>query len=79
MASKNGKTTVDMAVIQTRIEYIAKSIDVFTIWAKETDNKIDNQSNKITALEQKVGILATFQATFTVVISAIASFLGVKK
>ncbi len=77
--TKTRGETIDMAVMQTRIEYIAKSIDTFTSWAKETDTKIDIQSNKITALEQKVGILATFQAAFTVVVSAIASFLGVKK
>jgi len=79
MAAKNGKNTVDLAIMQTRIEYIAKSIDSFTSWAKDTDNKIDIQSNKITAIEQKIGILATFQAAFTVVISGVASFLGAKK
>ncbi len=57
------------AVINTKLEYIQKSIDTIN----EKMDKIDQHESRISSLETKTGMYAAFQAAFTVIVTSIVS------
>jgi flagellar biosynthesis chaperone FliJ len=69
----------DIAVIKNEIKNISTNISKLE---KVTDNyckKLDDVENKQVATAEKVSNLAVFQAVFSTIVGAIATYLGVTK
>lgn len=69
----------DIAVIKNEIKNISTNISKLE---KVTDNyckKLDEVENKQVATAEKVSNLAVFQAVFSTIVGAIATYLGVTK
>lgn len=69
----------DIAVIKNEIKNISTNISKLE---KVTDNyckKLDEVENKQVATTEKVSNLAVFQAVFSTIVGAIATYLGVTK
>ncbi len=76
--SKDSLAT-DIAVIKNEIKNISTNISKLE---KVTDNyckKLDEVENKQVATAEKVSNLAVFQAVFSTIVGAIATYLGVTK
>ena len=76
--SKDSLAT-DIAVIKNEIKNISTTISKLE---KVTDNyckKLDDVENKQVATGEKVSNLAVFQAVFSTIVGAIATYLGVTK
>jgi hypothetical protein len=71
--------TSDIAVIKTKLDYIAKSIDEFTQWSSKIEERIDCIGKEQESTKTKLSILTVFQSSLSVVIGAIAAYLGGRK
>lgn len=76
---KQNDVATDIAVIKNEIKNISTNISKLE---KVTDNyckKLDEVENKQVATAEKVSNLAVFQAVFSTIVGAIATYLGVTK
>lgn len=76
---KQNDVATDIAVIKNEIKNISTTISKLE---KVTDNyckKLDEVENKQVATAEKVSNLAVFQAVFSTIVGAIATYLGVSK
>lgn len=76
---KQNDVATDIAVIKNEIKNISTTISKLE---KVTDNyckKLDEVENKQVATAEKVSNLAVFQAVFSTIVGAIATYLGVTK
>jgi uncharacterized coiled-coil DUF342 family protein len=76
---KQNDVATDIAVIKNEIKNISTTI---TKLEKATDNyckKLDEVENKQVATTERVSNLAVFQAVFSTIVGAIATYLGVTK
>jgi hypothetical protein len=76
---KQNDVATDIAVIKNEIKNISTTISKLE---KVTDNyckKLDEVENKQVATTEKVSNLAVFQAIFSTIVGAIATYLGVTK
>lgn len=76
---KQNDVATDIAVIKNEIKNISTTISKLE---KVTDNyckKLDEVENKQVATTEKVSNLAVFQAVFSTIVGAIATYLGVTK
>lgn len=69
----------DIAVIKNSIKNIEGMLGEMKTVNKEFDFRITSGEKAIAGLEQKVSIFALFQGSFSVVVGAIAAFLGASK
>ena len=67
-------TEIDLAVINTKLEYIQSDIKEI----KESLLKMDDHERRLTTVEGKVSSQAVFQSVFSVIAATIAGFLGRK-
>ena len=71
----------DIAVIKNQITNLSKNFEDFKTdnkkFCSEVTKKIDNIENQQIATTEKVSNLAIFQGVFSVIIGAIATYLGV--
>jgi hypothetical protein len=71
--------TEDMAVMKTEFKNFNKNFEGFLINYQRYCEKVDIVENKQIAVETKVGNLAVFQSIFSIIIGAIATYLGAKR
>jgi uncharacterized coiled-coil DUF342 family protein len=67
----------DIAVIKNEIKNISTTITKLEKVTDEYCKKLDGVENKQVATAEKVSNLAVFQAVFSTIIGAIATYLGV--
>ncbi len=70
------KIETDIAVIKNEIKNLSKSFKDFKGDYKGYCEKVDQVENRQIATQTKVGNLAVLQSVFSVIIGAIATYLG---
>jgi archaellum component FlaC len=78
MASDNS-IGEDIAVIKEKITNLSKSFDDFKEDSKALSRRVDTVETTSTRVSERVSGLALFQSAFSIVIGAIAAYLGVKR
>lgn len=77
------KVGADIAVIKNQLTNLSNNFEEFKNDNKKfvTDitSKVDNIDNKQVATETRVGNFALFQSVLSIIIGAIATYLGVKQ
>jgi len=71
--------TEDIAVIRNEMKNMSQNFNNFVCDYKDWCKKVNDIENKQIATETKVGNLAVFQSVLSVIIGAIATYLGVRK
>jgi len=69
----------DIAIIKTKLEYIAATLTRIENNNATMESRINNNENRVISLEARTNNMAVFQTVFSVVVGAIASYLGVNK
>jgi predicted nucleic acid-binding Zn-ribbon protein len=69
----------DIAVIKNRIENLDKNFTEFKDESKRLISRVDIIEDRSIATSEKVSNLAIFQGIFSVIIGAIATYLGVNR
>lgn len=72
----NGK--VDLAVINTKLEYIQSDLGTIKQTLDEINKITDRHESRLTSVETKIGILGAISIAFTTLSASIAAWLGVK-
>ena len=70
--------SVDLAVINTKLEYISNDISEIKRTLKESLDKQDAQESRLSSLESKNSLTTWALIGFTTIATAIASWLGMK-
>ena len=77
------QTREDIAVIKTQLTNLCDNFSEFKDdnkkFCEKTTSKVNANENGRIAIEQKVSNQTIFQSTLSVVIGAIATYLGVKR
>ena len=76
---EQNKLSKDMAVIVNEMKNMNNNFKEFKNDTKELVKKVNGVENKQIAIEARTSNLAIFQGVFSVIIGAIASYLGVKR
>jgi uncharacterized protein YoxC len=79
MTSRTPTMKEDIAVIKTEMRNTTKVLDEIKDDVKDIVDKIDCIEKKNAKLEERVSNLNIFQASLSVVIGAIASYLGMNE
>lgn len=58
---------------------VIKRLDAINSYKKEVNGKVDGLDNRLTKVEERQGIWAGIQGLFTIVVGAIAGYLGVRR
>lgn len=70
--------TEDMAVMKAEFKNFNKNFEGFLLGYHKYCEKVDTVENRQITVETKVGNLAIFQSIFSIIIGAIATYLGAK-
>jgi len=71
--------TTDIAVIKNEMKNISASFEDFKKTYTKYCDKLETVENKQIATSEKVSNLAIFQSVFSIIIGAIATYLGVNR
>lgn len=71
--------STDIAVIKNEIKNISSNISKLEKVTDDFCKKLDSVENKQVATDERVSNLSVFQAIFSTVIGAIATYLGIQK
>lgn len=74
---KEKDITTDIAVIKNEIKNISHTLEEIKKNNHEYCKKLDNVENRQVATSEKVSNLAVFQSVFSIMVGAIATYLGV--
>lgn len=74
--SHDSSNKIDLAVINTKLNYIQSDINEIKQTLKDMGALTDNHSNRISSLETQTKNMGVFQASFTAIAAAIAAWLG---
>jgi hypothetical protein len=69
----------DIAVIKEKITALSKSFDEFKADNKALSARLELTENSTIKTSEKVSNLAIFQSVFSIIIGAIATYLGVNR
>ena len=73
----------NVAILLTEFKNLSENFSEFKednkLFVKEINKKADTNENDIISLKTKTSNLAIFQSVFSVIIGAIATYLGAKK
>lgn len=58
---------------------VIKRLDMINGYKKEVNGKVNGLDNRLTKVEERQGIWAGIQGLFTIVVGAIAGYLGVRR
>lgn len=67
---------IDLAVINTKLNYIQADITEIKQTLKDMGTTTDNHSSRISSLETQTKNISVFQAIFTTIAASIAAWLG---
>ena len=65
--------------IDERTEHIVKRVDSIDIKLDKLNGTVDTHVEKIARLEERQGILAGIQGTFTMIAAGLAAWIGLQK
>jgi uncharacterized coiled-coil DUF342 family protein len=71
--------TQNIDVIAYKIDELKKMFEKMDRKVEDLGDRFDKVENRQTAIEGKVGTLATLSTVFTIIASALAAFLGSKR
>ncbi|KKS08300.1 MAG: hypothetical protein UU63_C0064G0006 [Candidatus Uhrbacteria bacterium GW2011_GWF2_41_430] len=77
--AKENSIGEDIAVIKNQITNLSKSFDEFKNDNKALAVRLESTENNTIKTSERVSNLAIFQSVFSIIIGAIATYLGVSK
>jgi 1,4-dihydroxy-2-naphthoate octaprenyltransferase len=73
------QTREDIAVIKNQIINLCNKFDDFKDDSKKYSDKLNSVENKQLITDQKVSNMTVFQSIFSIIVGAIATYLGVRR
>jgi len=73
------KIAEDIAVIKTDVKYIQRDLGDIKDCVESNDDRITTVESDYSSIKERVSLFNYFQTGLTIIVGAVASWLGVKK